>query len=231
MVGDNAERNVGLFIIAVMNAGDLRNLLHDVLDGIDLKEVVNVLHNAGDSFQTHTGIDVGLLHPFIMAFAVGIELGENKVPELNITVAVAAGAAGRLAAAARFSAVEVDLGAGAAGAGAVLPEVILFTEADDMGGIDADFLRPDVERFVIVLIDRDPELINREVEHFGDKFPSPCGRFMLEVIAEREVSEHLEIGAVTGGLADMLDVLSTDTFLAGGDAGIGRGRLTEEEFF
>ena len=49
--------------------------------------------------------------------------------------------------------VEVNLGAGAAGAGAVLPEVILLAQADDAVGVDADLLGPDIESLVVVLVD------------------------------------------------------------------------------
>ncbi len=45
---------------------------------------------------------------------------------------------------------------------------------------------------------------------------------MLEVIAEGEVAQHLEIGAVAGGVADILNVARPDTFLAGADPASGR---------
>ena len=35
MVGDHAQRNVALVVSAVLDAGDLRDVLHDVLHGID----------------------------------------------------------------------------------------------------------------------------------------------------------------------------------------------------
>ena len=59
-----------------------------------------------------------------MAVAVVVELGEHVVPDLDVPVAVAAHGAAGLAAAVLRSTVIVDLGAGAAGAGAVLPEVV-----------------------------------------------------------------------------------------------------------
>src|SRR5213593_1284925 len=50
-------------------------------------------------------------------------------------------------------------------------------------------------------------------------FPGVCDRFLLEVVAEREVAEHLEEGVMTGGVADLLEVvmLATrpDALLAG----------------
>src|SRR5699024_1970651 len=126
VVGDDPQGNVGFGVLVVLDARQLGNLLHDVLDGVDLKEVVDPLHDAGQPLKAHTGVDVGLGHPFIVAVAVGVKLGEDEVPKLDVPVAVAPGAAGGLTAAVFRAAVEVDLGAGAAGAGAVLPEVVLL---------------------------------------------------------------------------------------------------------
>ena len=38
------------------------------------------------------------------------------------------------------------------------------------------------------------------------------------VVAEREIAQHLEIGAVAGGVADVLNVAGADALLAGTDA-------------
>ena len=38
---------------------------------------------------------------------------------------------------------------------------------------------------------------------------------MLEVVAEGEVAQHLKIGAVAGGVADVVDIAGTDALLAG----------------
>ena len=100
-----------------------------------------------------------------MAFAVGVKLGENEVPELDIPVAVAAGLAVGFAAASCFAAVKVDFGAGSAGAGAVLPEVVSLAQTDDPLGVYADFFGPDIKSLVIVLIDGDPELFKRQLEN------------------------------------------------------------------
>ena len=51
---------------------------------------------------------------------------------------------------------------------------------------------------------------------------------MLEVVAEGEVAEHLKIGAVARGLADILDIAGADALLAGADPVAGRLLLTLE---
>ena len=123
------------------------------------------------------------------------------------------------AAAALFGpAVKVDLGAGAAGAGADLPEVILLAQPHHMVGGDAAALGPDLIRLIVILIDRNIQLIHRQLQLFGDEFPCPAGGVLLEVIAEGEVAQHLEVGAVAGGLADVFDIGGTDALLAAGGA-------------
>ena len=231
MVGNDAQRDIGFFIFTVVNTGNLRNLLHNVLNGINLKQVVDILHNAGNSFQTHTGVDIGFCHPFIVALAIGVKLRENQVPELDIAVTVATGAAIRFTAAACLAAIKVDLRTGAAGTGTMFPEVVFLAETDNPLRGNADFFCPDIKCFVIILINGDPQTVDRQFQHLGDKFPRPGGRFMFKVIAEREVTQHLKIGAMACGLTDMFDILGTDTFLTGGHAGIGRSRLSEEKFF
>mgnify|MGYP007102022567 CR=1 FL=1 len=47
MVGDNTQRDVLLVVLAVLHARYLRDVLHDILHGIDLEEVVHALHDAG----------------------------------------------------------------------------------------------------------------------------------------------------------------------------------------
>ena len=53
---------------------------------------------------------------------------------------------------------------------------------------------------------------------------------MFEIVAKREVAKHFKVGAVAGGLADVLDVGSADALLAGGGA-FSRRRLDAGEVF
>lgn len=99
MVGDNTERNVNLFIFVVSYACDAANVLHDVLYGINLEQVVYALHHTSQTFQTHTGINVLVFHFGVVTVAVAVKLAEYQVPNLYIAVAVAANVAVRLAAA------------------------------------------------------------------------------------------------------------------------------------
>ncbi len=51
---------------------------------------------------------------------------------------------------------------------------------------------------------------------------------VLEIVTEREVAEHFKIGAVAGGVADVLNIAGTDALLAGGHA-VARGLLLAGE--
>ena len=229
VVRDDAKGDVVLLVFVVVDTGDVGNGLHDVLDRVDLEEVVDALHDAGQTLETHAGIDVLVFERRVIVVAVVVELGEDEVPDLHVAVAVAADLAGGLAAAVLFSAVIVDLGAGAAGTGAVLPEVVFLAETDHVVFRDTDVLRPDVPRLIVVFVDGAVEFVRRDLEDFREEFPGPVDGVMLEVVAEGEVAQHLEVGAVTGGVADVVDVGSTDALLTGRHTVAGRRDLSREE--
>ena len=128
-----------------------------------------------------------------------------------------------------------NLGARAAWAGvAHLPEVVgserralVVADADNALGRYADLLLPDVERFVIGFIHGDPQSLFRQVEPVftGQQFPRVADRVMLEVIAEAEVTQHFKEGVVTGGIADVFQIIvlaaCAHAALRGGGTGIG----------
>ena len=111
----------------------------------------------------------------------------------------------------------------------MLPEVISLTELDNMSLGHADLVTPDGIGLVILLVNRGPEKICRDLKSIGKELPRPGNSLILEVISEGEVTQHLEICAVACGVAYSLKVGSTDTFLAGADSVSGRLLLTCEE--
>ena len=115
----------------------------------------------------------------------------------------------------------------------MLPEVVLFTEAYYSFSGNADGLVPDLKRLVVVLVNGYPESLlgKRKPLLVGHKLPSPGNSLVFEVVTEGEVSEHLEISAVTRGDTDSLNVGSTDTLLAGGHAVARRLKLTRKVLF
>ena len=112
----------------------------------------------------------------------------------------------------------------------MLPEVILFAQADHVVLGDADGLGPDVVGLIVVLIDGDVQLIGGDLQLFGQEFPGPGNDFLLKVILEAEVAQHLKEAAMAGGDADALNIRCTDALLAGGHAMARRLFLAEEPF-
>ena len=112
----------------------------------------------------------------------------------------------------------------------MLPEVILLAEAEDAVFGDADHVAPDGEGLVICggrLVAREDgriEAIRLKADPLGagQEFPCPGNGFLLEVIAEGEVAQHLKIRAVAGRMADVFNVAGADALLTGGDA-VARG--------
>ena len=183
MVGDNTEGNVGLFVFLIIYASNAADVLHYVLNGIYLKEIVNALHSAGKTLKAHTCINVLVSHFSVVAVSVAVELREYQVPYLDNSVAVAC-LFKALKGAVFLASVEVDLGAGAAGAAAVLPEVISLAKTDNPLLGNADVVHPDALSLVIALENGYPQSVSGNSQHACEELPRPCDSFFLEVIAE-----------------------------------------------
>ena len=65
------------------------------------------------------------------------------------------------------------------------------------------------------VVDRGVEALRRKFPALDDQFPGPVDRFLLEVIAEGPVAEHLEKRVVIGVEADVVEVV---VLAAGADA-------------
>lgn len=97
----------------------------------------------------------------------------------------------------------------------MLPEVVFFAESYHMRWLNTDFFGPNLVSLIIVFINRYIELINRHFENFCKELPCPSCSLMLEIVTEREVTEHFKVCAVTGSNAYPLNIWSTDTLLTG----------------
>ena len=229
VVGADADGDIVVLVGTVLLTRDLGNRVQDPAVGVHQEHIVHVLHDAGQTLQTHTRVDVLLGQLGVVAVAVVVELGEDVVPDLHEAVAVTAGLAVGRAAAASLAAVEVDLGAGAAGTRAMLPEVVGLAQADDALGGNADHVGPQVIGLLVLLVDGGPEQVLGDLQGHGEELPSPRNGLVLEVVAEGEVTQHLEEGAVTGCVTHALQVGGTDALLAGANAIAGRDLLAREE--
>ncbi len=179
---------------------------------VDAEVVLLVLEDLGDAFEAHAGVDVLGGQRRELAGRVAVVLDEDEVPDLHDARVFAVDV---LAAGLVRRAVDVDLGARAAGAGvAHLPEVVLAEVVDALVGYAAEPL-PDVRGF---RIPRDPvprvaleaahvQPLGVEAPHLGEQLPRHRDGAFLEVVAERPVAEHLEERVVPAGPADVVEVV------------------------
>ncbi|KAF5040548.1 hypothetical protein DSECCO2_532340 [anaerobic digester metagenome] len=222
VVGDDPQTHVGLGTFGIMCPGDLAHLVGDVHDGIHVEQRRNVLTDHRQTLQTHSGVDILILHLFVVALAVVDKLREDIVPDFDIPVALAAHGAVRLAAAVFFAPVVINFRAGTARPGAVLPEVVRLAEAENALGRDAHVLVPNLKGLVVVHIDRGIEPIRLQTHHLGQKLPTHGDGVLFKIVAKGEIAQHLKIGAVAGSLADVLNIAGADALLAGTHAVAGR---------
>ena len=162
----------------------------------------------------------------IRSVGILVELSEYEVPQFQETAAVTAGPAFRSAAAPVGTQIDMDFRIRSAGTAADFPEIIL--QPDDAFIGYADDIVPDMIGFIIFRINGDPQLVSGQFQFFGKKFPGPGDDFFLEVIAKREVAEHLEIRLMPGRMADVLDIIRTDALLTRRDP-LGRRFLLARE--
>ena len=150
----------------------------------------------------------------ICAVILLIELCKHQIPKFHKAVAFAANLTVRRAAAVFRPAVKIQLGAGAARACADFPEIVFFPHTDDAIRRNADMLRPNIKRLVVVLIDRDPQLVHRHFHHFRGKLPRPLRRVVFEIIAKGEIAQHFKKRAVTRSFSHTLNIRCADALLA-----------------
>ena len=229
MVGDNANGDIRLCVLTVLDACNRAYCIEDLSDGVYLEEVVNVLHYASKTLKTHTCIDVLCSKLRIVALAVIVELREYVVPDLDKSVALAAGVAVGVTTCVLLATVEIDLGAGTAGTASVLPEVILLAHTNDALSGNADLLVPDLERLIVLLVDGGIETVSGDLESLCEELPAPLDSLVLEVIAEGEVTEHFEERTVTCSFTYVVNVTCSDTLLASADTVTGGLFLTGKE--
>ena len=223
--------------VAVCDAALVGDPAHDRLVAVRLVDGHDVLQDRGGPLDAHAGVDVLLRQRRQLAVRMQLELHEDEVPELEEALAArAARLAVGLAAAVLDAPVVVHLRVGAARAGtADRPEVLGPRQEHDPLGRLAD-LAPVVVRNLVLAEpqlriageDAHPEALGIELQVLEDELPGEVDRAFLEVLAEREVAEHLEEGQVRAVEADLVDVRRPEALLHGREQRR-RRRLPAEE--
>ena len=233
VLGDHLERDVVALVRSVPLAGQRLDHLEERTERVGLEVVVLALQQRGDALEARAGVDVlrGELADDLEV-RVDLVLDEHQVPDLHEPVLVDVGTALRPV---PRAAIDEDLRARPAGTGGVRVPVVrqlaFAVEAaasHDPLGRYACRVDPDRLRLGVVLVHRDPQQVVLDPESLGDQLVRPRDRVGLEVVAEREVPEHLEHRQVAGRVADVLDVVGAEALLARDGPQERRRRLSQE---
>ena len=194
----------------------------------------DALDHGRQPLETRAGVDRGPRQRRHLAGRGAVELHEHEVPDLEPAPAAAGRIADGAAAGGVGSEIDVDLGAGPARARlAHRPEVLGLAEAHHPLRRQADRLAPQVVGLVVVAEHRRDEPVGVDAEVVGDEVPGVFDRLALEVVAEREVPEHLEEGVVARRTPDVLEVVvlarDAHALLRGGRGLVVAGLLAEED--
>ena len=169
-----------------------------------------------------------------VARGIAIELHEHKVPDLDVARYVSGKRVVGLAGLQCSRPVVVEnLRTRSAGPGVPhLPEVILLVAPVDAVQRHARDFLPQPLSLVVFAENGNVQAVIGQPETFRDEFPSESDSVLLEVIAKRKVSQHLEEGEMRTGPAHVLKIVvlaaSADALLGGRCARVGSGLVTEE---
>ncbi len=210
------ERPVGI------GAGGVRRGLDQAAHGVGVVVVVLALQHRGDPLQPHAGVDRRPRQAAPLLLGDLLELHEHQVPDLDEPVAVLVGRSRRAAGNLR-AVVEEDLAARPARAGvAHRPEIVGGRDPDDPFVRQPGDLAPERRGVLVLAVDGDQQAVLRQPELPGDQGPGVLDGVLLEVVAEREIAEHLEERVMAGGVPDVLQVVvlaaGAHAFLRGGGA-------------
>ena len=198
-----------------------RRRVDQMAEQIGLEHAVDALHDAGHALQAHAGVDRGTRQIHALLLRHLLVLHEHEIPEFEEAVAILFRRA-RRSAPDVIAAIDEDLRARAARTGvAHRPEIVRGRDADDAVVGEAGDLLPEPVRLVVGVVDGDEQLVLLEPVFLRDELPGQLDRALLEIVAEREVAEHLEEGEMARGVADIVEVVM---LAAGAHAFLRRGR-------
>jgi hypothetical protein len=227
VVGHQAQGHIGPLVRPVGDAAGGGRRADDRREEVGVEDRGMPLQDGQNPLEAGPGVDVllGQLGPG----AVGrpVELHEDQVPDLHVAVLVAELRAAPLAVLGAH--VEEDLRVRSARAGVAHgPEVVVVPHALDPLGREAHLGDPYLLGLVVAVVDRDPQALGVQTEDVGQQPPGHGDGVFLEVVAEAEVAQHLEEGAVVGVRADDLDIERAEALLHAGGPRPGRRLIADE---
>ncbi len=180
-----------------------------------------------DALQAGAGVDARPGQGLEGTVGGAVVLHEDQIPDLDEPFLPSVGRSPLVPVVGTL--VKEDLRARTARPGiAHLPEVVLAQPLDPGGG-DAHGVDPDLLGVIVGLVHGDPQALPVQSEDTGHQLPGEGDGFGLEVVAEAEVAQHLEEGAVAVGGAHDVDVHRAEAFLHRGGPRPGRRLVAQEE--
>ena len=88
-----------------------------------------------------------------------------------------------------------------------LPKIVRGRDTNDLAVGNAGDLLPKIERFIVVMINRDQEPFGIKPELFGHEVPGELDRIGFEVVAERKIAQHLEKRVVARGISNVVEIV------------------------
>ncbi len=210
VVGDDLER----VVTQVGNTGFAGGRFDQGLKQVNFVVGMYMLQDSGNTLKPHAGVNARLGQRRHVAVGIALELHEHQIPDFNVAVTVFFRGAGWATPDVRAMIIE-NFRTGAAGACIRhLPEVVgciaralVIANTHDAFSRHFDFVRPDIVGLVVFLIDRDPQLVSRQLINRCQQFPGVMNGITLEIITKAEIAQHFEERVVTCGVADIFKVV------------------------
>jgi hypothetical protein len=230
VVGDDADCYVLLRVTAILVVRYLANVLDKWEEDVSFKHGDFALDCSSQSLQTHPSVNARLRQGQQSAVLLLVVLLEHQVPKFAPSVAIAAGLAVGSPATELLTSVVMDFGVWTAWTCIAdrTPPVVLFAQPNDAFGWQSDVFVPNLKGFVVLLVDGNPEALFGQVDDFRKKLPSEPDGFAFEVVAETEVAQHLKETQVPPSVANLVNVVGSEAFLASSDARLRRFSDAEE---
>ena len=210
----------------VVDAADLLGRGQDGAGDIGVVERLHPLTDGEIALEAGTGVDV--LRGQIDESPVGqpVRLHEDEVVELDESLLTAVGRSplGPVA----LAPVVEELRRRPAGPGVAHPPPVVLAQPLQPFAGKAHRLPPDLLGLVVAVVDRHPQAVGVDAEHLGEQLPGEGDGLGLEIVAEAEVPEHLEEGAVSHRRPHDVDVDRPETLLHRGGPTPGGGLLAHE---
>src|SRR5690554_1145561 len=229
MVSHHFQRRI--VVIGTANGGCYSS--QQILEQVNLVVGIDVLHDRTDALKAHTGVHAGRGQRMQYTVCGAVELHEHVVPDFDVTVTVFFRRTGQ-SAPDMLAVVKENFGAGAARAGiAHGPEIVrgvgrtaIVSNADNALRWHTGNIAPDLEGFVVGVVNGDPELVLGRVQPLlaGEELPGIGNGIALEIVAKTEIAQHFKKGMVAGGVTDVFKVVvlaaGAHALLAAGGTGI-----------